>query len=236
MNGPEFERDATRTMLNDFEDIPCMKPLICRFLMWSGMLLAVTVTPVLAQTPPAPPTVIEVAAVKFTPIRAGAGTWYEAEVEIQAKPGSAADNGNFINRVKVTLNLGVFSAKAAPGAKIPDTYYKASAEAVAVETSGGKTSFRFYLPPEIVKRDKITGDLKFYLVELSLDGRALPLTRFHYPAATFGTTTAIVESFRGKLSAEAGVNDGILLPQYLSPFAFDGSRPAPSFIRVESTR
>jgi len=193
-------------------------------------------TPVIAQTPApaAAPTVIEVAAVKFTPIRAGAGTWYEAEVEIQGKPGSATDNGNFINRVKVTLNLGVFSVKAATGAKVPDTYYRASAEAVAVETGGNKTSFRFYLPPEVVKRDKITGDLKFYLVELSVDGKALPLTRFHYPAATFGTTPTIVESFRGKVTAEAGVNDGILLPQYLSPFAIDGSRQAPSFIRVEN--
>ena len=221
-------------MLNDFEDIPCMKPLICRFLMWSGMLAAVTLQPVIAQTPPpAAPTVIEVAAVKFTPIRAGAGTWYEAEVEIQAKAGSAVDNGNFINRVKVTLNLGVFSVKAAAGSKAPDTYYRASAEAVAVEAGGGKTSFRFYLPPEVVKRDKITGDLKFYLIELFVDGKALPLTRFHFPAATF-TRPEIVESFRGKISAEAGVNDGILLPQYLSPFAFDGSRQAPSFIRVEN--
>ena len=95
--------------------------------------------------------------------------------------------------------------------------------------------FRFYLPPEIVKRDQITGDLRFYLVELFVDGKALPLTKYHVPSATL-SKPEIVESFRGKVSSESGVNDGILLPQYLTPFAYVGSPPAPSFIRLETSR
>jgi len=234
MMRPEFERDATRAMLNDFEDIPCMKPLICRFLMWSGMLAAATILPSFAQTAAVAPAPVEVSGIKFGAARTGSGAWYVTEVEVQGRPGAATDNGNFINRVKVTLNIGVFSVKSPQGAKIPDTYYRASAEAVGVETGSGKTVFRFYLPPEIVKRDKITGDLKFYLVELFVGGKALPLTKYHYPAATF-IKPEIVESFRSKVSSEAGANDGILLPQYLTPFAFDNSGPIPSFIRVEST-
>ncbi len=190
------------------------------------------VAPSFAQTSPLPP--VEVASVKFNSIRAGSGAWYETEVEIQARPGAGADNKQFINRVKVTLSLGVFSVKAPAGSKIPDTYYRASAEAVAIEATSGKTAFRFYLPPEIVKRDQITGDQKFYLVELFVDGKALPLTKNHFPIATF-PKPEIVESFRSKVSGEAGANDGILLPQYMTPFAFSGSLPTPSFIRVEST-
>lgn len=213
-----------------------MKPLTCRALLCVGVAAFAALASSFAQTAPAvTPPPIEVTGVKFNPIRAGSGAWYETEVEIQARPGAGADNKQFINRVKVTLNLGIISVKAPAGAKTPDTFYRASAEAVAIEASGGKTMFRFYLPPEIVKRDQITGDQKFYLIELFVDGKALPLTKYHYPAASF-TKPEYVESFRSKVSGEAGANDGIMLPQYLTPFAFTGSPPAPSFIRVESTR
>lgn len=209
-----------------------MKPLTRALL--SACVVAVSViSSVSAQT--TPPPLVEVRNVKFNTARAGSGSWYEAEVEVQPRPSVGADNRNFLNRVKVTLSLGVFSVKAPPGVKIPDTYYRASAEAVALEASGGKSVFRFYLPPEIVKRDQITGDQKFYLVELFVDGKALPLTKYHYPVSTFSSPD-IVESFRSKVASEAGVNDGVMLPQYLTPFANTGSPPAPSFIRIENTR
>lgn len=211
---------------------PSMKPLTCALLSMGVMALS-AISPAFAQTATPPP--VEVAGVKFNPVRAGSGTWYETEVEIQARPGIAVDNKQFINRVKVTLNLGIFSVKAPAGSKVPDAYYRASAEAIAIEATGGRSVFRFYLPPEIVKRDQITGDQKFYLIELFVDGKPLPLTKNHVPAATF-SKPEIVESFRAKVTGEAGANDGILLPQYLTPFANAGSPPPPSFIRVESTR
>lgn len=167
---------------------------------------------------------------KFRPV---AGGWFEAEVEVQAKPSAAATaNRNFVNRVKVTFNLGVFSVKAAQGATVPDTYYRASAEAVAIETTG-RTSFRFYLPPEVVKRDQVTGPQKFYLVELSVGGQAVPLSKNDIPSNF--TTPAFIEGFRSKVSGESSANDGILLPQYLTPFAGAGNN-TPTFIRNEGTR
>ncbi len=193
-----------------------------------GALALSVISPAVAQ--PAAPAPVEVRNVKFN----RAEGWYVTEIEVQGRPGSATDNRNFINRVKVTLNLGIFSVKSPSGAKIPDTYYRASAEAVGIETSGGRSVFRFYLPPEIVKRDQISGDAKFYLVELSVDGKPLPLTEHHYPTSTLKGD--IVESFRSKVSSEAGPNDGILVPQYLTPFAYSNSAPAPSFIRIENTR
>lgn len=231
MRGADFERDGAEAMHNVLLTIPCMKPLIARSLLWMGLLTSVVVAPVSAQ--PAPQAPVEVLDVKFNPVRTNSGTWYETEVQVQ--PRGSADNRQFVNRVKVTLNLGVFSVKAPPGAKVPDTYYRSSAEAVAIEGSGSRVSYRFYLPPEIVKRDQITGDQRFYLVELSVNGQAVPLAKNQFPAATFNKPE-VVESFRSKVASEAGSNDGVLLPQHLSPFAFDGSRPAPSCIRIENTR
>jgi hypothetical protein len=205
-----------------------MKPLNCRALVLVFAVFAAAVSSVFAQTPAPTAAPVEINTVKFRPV---AGGWFEAEVEVQAKPGPAATaNRNFVNRVKVTFNLGVISVKAPQGATLPDTYYRASAEAVAIETNG-RTSFRFYLPPEIVKRDQVTGPQKFYLVELSVGGQALPLTKDSVP--TNFTSSAFVEGFRSKISGEASANDGILLPQYLTPFA-NGGTNTPTFIRVES--
>jgi hypothetical protein len=209
-----------------------MKPLTCRVLLCACALLFSGVAPASAQT--ATPSPIEVNTVRFNTVRAGSSGWYEAEIEIQPKGPQPTDNRNFINRVKVTFSLGIFSVKAAQAVKVPDTYYRVSAEAVAIETSGGKTVFRFYLPPEIVKRDQITGDQKFYLVELFVDGKALPLTKSSVSSSM--NSSVLVEGFRNKVSSDAGANDGIMLPQYLTPFAFGGSPPAPSFIRNEPTR
>jgi hypothetical protein len=207
-----------------------MKPLNCRALALIFAVFAAAVPSVFAQQPAPAAAPVEVANVKFRPV---AGGWFEAEVEVQAKPGPAAvANRNFVNRVKVTFNLGVFSVKAPQGATVPDTYYRASAEAVAIETTG-RASYRFYLPPEIVKRDQISGPQKFYLVELSVGGQALPLTKNDVPSNF--TTPAFVEGFRSKVSGEASANDGILLPQYLTPFAAAGTN-TPTFIRTEGAR
>ena len=208
-----------------------MKSLTCRALLCVCVVALAAVAPSFAQT--LPPPVVEVAGVKFNSVRAGSGAWYETEIEIQTRPGVAADNKQFINRVKVTLSLGVFSVKSPAGAKVPDTYYRASVEAVALEATGGKTAFRFYLPPEIVKRDQVTGDQKFYSVELSVDGKTLPPTKTSVSFTTLGNAQ-VLESFRAKIASDAAVNDGILLPQYLTLFAFDPSRPSPTFIRSEN--
>jgi hypothetical protein len=231
MRAAEFERDGARVMPNVLIQFPySMKPLNCRALVLLFALFAAAVSPAVAQQSPATPAALEVANVRFRPVNGG---WYEAEIEIVAKqPAQAAANRNFINRVKVTLNLGVISVKAPQGATLPDTFYRASAEAVAIETTG-RTAFRFYLPPEIVKRDQISGPQRYYLVELSVGGQPLPLTKSETSSAL--NNVQVVEGFRGKVAAEATANDGILLPQYLTPFAGGGNN-TPSFIRIEATR
>lgn len=221
------------TMLSKY---PRMKPLIPRCFLWAAAFAVSALCSLVAQTPAAGPVDADVADVKFGSVRVGSNTWYEIQIDVATRAGAATDNKRFLNKVKVTLNLGIFSAKAPSGAKVPDTYYRASAEAVAVEATGGKTTFRFYLPPEIVKRDTLTGDQKFYLVELSVDGKPVPLNARTHITTTALPNAAALESFRGEVSSKSGVNDGILLPQHLTPLAFDNSRPYPSMIRLETTR
>ena len=211
-----------------------MKPLARRVLVGFALIAFSALLPAFSHgaNPQSP---ISVATVRFNSVRSATGDWHVTEVELQPRAGEGVKNRNFIDRVKVTLNLGVFSVKSPAGAKVPDTYYRASAEAVAVENTGSRTVFRFYLPPEIVKRDQITGDIKIYLVEVFVDGKPMPMDKDNVSLLTL-PKPEIVESFRSKVSGGAGVNDGILLPQYLTPFANTGSPPSPSFFRLEPAR
>jgi len=170
---------------------------------------------------------VEVTAVRFTITSTtptgGGGLWLETDVEVNVKPGVAKDD-RYLNRVQVTLTLGVESTV---GGKRTD-YYRATAEAVALEE--GRSDFRFYLPPEIVKRDSLPAEARYYAVQITAEGNQLPVGKnFHS-----GSIPKPETFFASKEVTAAAANDGVLLPQFLTPFANDDSRPAPTFIRPEA--
>ncbi len=93
----------------------------------------------------------------------------------------------------------------------------------------GRTNVRFYLPPEIVKRDQLHGDPRYWGVEITAAGKALPPGR-----AAYATSLASAEqrkAFQTRATAAAAANDGILQPQYLTPFAHEYPRATPTFVR-----
>lgn len=218
-------------MHNGFETIPRMKPLIVRSLLWTGLMAvaAMLSSSVQAQSA-APVDQVEVAGVKFNYLRQPNSTsaWQEAEIELTAKPAVASKK--FVNRVKVTFSMAV--EPTTPGSAKALDFYRASAEAITLES--GRSFVRFYLPPDIVKRDGLRGDPKGWLVELSVAGTPVPHVRTS-GSATINDRPAL-ESFKSKITSEAAVNEGVLMPQYLTPYAFDSSRPAPAFLRIESSR
>lgn len=167
---------------------------------------------------------------RFTNVRAPRGTpgtWYEAAVEIDARPGP----GKFANRVRVILSLG-FELPAPPGGSRHVEYYRTEAELVALET--GRAIVRFYLPPELVKRDSLRADPKFWSAELSIGGQPLPAARGRFSAALANADSR--KSFQSRVAADGSANDGLLQAQYLTPFALEYPLATPSFVRRESIR
>lgn len=187
-----------------------------------------------AQPAPAAPAeaaaLVEVAAVKFGGARSAGDNWLEAEVEVNVRPGGRAVSGQFVDRVRLTLSLGVEAADD-KGAKRM-VFHRSSAEAITLE--GGKAFFRFYLPPEVVKRDKLRPDVKYYAVEIEAGGQLQPPVKAS--ASSDFVSAESIKNFLSKVTAESGTNDGVMVPQYLTPFAFDSQRRAPSFVRRESQR
>lgn len=173
---------------------------------------------------------VEVTSVKFLNLRAPSGSignWLEADVVLEARP--APGPARMVARVRVAL-VAAFDLPGAAGGERRLEHYRAEAECVALEP--GRASVRFYLPPEIVKRDQLHGDPKFWSVELSAGGRAIPPGR-----ASFSPALASAEarkSFQSRATAAAAPNEGLLQPQYLTPFALLYPRETPSYVRRDT--
>ena len=173
---------------------------------------------------------VDVATVKFTNLRApngGPGNWLEADIALNVRPAPGSP-GLMVSRVRVSLLVGC-ELPALAGGEHRTEYYRAWAECVALEA--GRADVRFYLPPEIVKRDQLHGDPKYWQVEVIVGGRAQTMGRAGSSPAL--ATAEARSNFLARNSAAAAPNDGLLLPQYLTPFAGEYPRATPSFVRRE---
>jgi hypothetical protein len=174
--------------------------------------------------------VVEVSVVRFGSARPPVGAtepWFEAEVVLAvAVP---PDSSRAISRVGVALTLG-WELPATPNGARRTDYYRAEAECVALET--GRASVRFYLPPELVKRDQLRGTPRLWSVDFSVSGRPVPSTKASQAAAL--VDSAARRAFQGAAAVAAPANAGLLLPQYLTPFAAEYPRATPSFVRRET--
>jgi hypothetical protein len=180
---------------------------------------------------------VEVTAVRFTNLRApsvlGApagpqGNWLEAAVALNVKPPPGSP-GQMVSRVRVTLLVG-FELPGAASKERRYEHFRAEAECVALEA--GRADVRFYLPPEVVKRDQLHGDPKYWGVELAVAGRPIAPARTAY-VNSLGTADQR-KNFQSRGGAAAAPNDGVMLPQYLTPFANEYPRATPSFVRRET--
>jgi hypothetical protein len=171
---------------------------------------------------------VEVTTVTFTNVRAptgSTGTWLQCEITLNAKP-VAGNSSQMVSRVRVSLLLG-FELPAIAGGERRLEHYRAEAECVALEP--GRAYVRFYLPPEIVKRDQLHADPKYWGIELAVAGKALTAARAAY-STSLGTTEQR-KNFQARAGPAAVANDGILQPQYLTPFVDEHPRATPTFVR-----
>jgi hypothetical protein len=180
--------------------------------------------------PPGPVPQLAVAGVKFGWARADGDNWLEAEVELEVRPGGKAVAGEFVDRVRTTLFLACEATNAKGEART--VFYRSSCEAITLE--GGKAQIRFYLPPEVVRRDKLRADVKYYAVDLEAGGEPQPPARGAISPELKSADR--VKNFRDKAGSEAAINEGLLVPQHLTPFAQDPQRRAPTVFRREAQR
>jgi hypothetical protein len=175
---------------------------------------------------------VEVRSVKFATVRPpnGGDAWLESTVELGVNPNPAAGPyGRFADRVQVTLLLSLRTREN------DYTFYRASAEAVTLEA--GRAAIRFYLPPEVLQREQVNTDPFAYAVEVAVGGR--PVTPGAGSLSSSLRTgdpqraAELLRTFKDRAAQAAPRNDGVMVPQYLSPFATAYGNDTPAFVRRE---
>ncbi len=172
-----------------------------RFVQLSPVLLAwgaFALSHALAQPNPAAEN-LEVQDVRADRVRGPGGDWWCMEVRLNARAAGA----RFVRRPGVTVELG-FEVSSDSGRRFE--FYRA--EAVAVTVEQGPVSFRFYVPPEVVERDRVSSLPRFFFVEPTIGGVARP-TRRENVSGTLATPDALAK-FRARVAAEAPANQGVL--------------------------
>jgi hypothetical protein len=199
-------------------------------LVFTRFLAGVTALPCLllsAETPAPrsdPSAEVAVRNVRFERVREQGG-WLEAGVHVAVAP--SANGARHADRVRVALAMAYETEQ---GNETTLRCYTAVAEAITLPV--GTSVIRFYLPPEVVARDRVRVEALHWQVEIEQGGRAVP-------SGGDGMSTSLrnperLRGFKARVERDAPGNRGILVPQYLSPFAHDPRRPAPAFVRRET--
>ncbi|MDQ8185521.1 hypothetical protein [Pelagicoccus sp. SDUM812002] len=149
----------------------------------------------------------------------GREPWYEIAVVVSVEEGESDPDANprFADDVTVSVAL---AAEVNRGRGRGYEFYANRMEYPALEV--GQHAVRFFLPPEIVKRDRVRGEPFAYEIEVfSAEGLEFSLVsnNLDNPAA--------LQSFHSQLAASKS-DSSVLLPQYQTPFAWAYPRDTPT--------
>ena len=185
-------------------------------------LIVLVPTGLFAQSDTGSP--IEVRSVSYDYVRSmgGSDNWLEITAELNVQ-GTRSGNPQFVDSVRVALSLSLRSALEGDSGFV---FFRSDAEASTLET--GTARFRFYLPPAVVRRYQISGEPFAFAVDVWIDGRAIGQT-----ATAVSTNLAspeAVRSFRDRVAQDGVRNDGILLPQFKTPFLIEYTQDTPAFV------
>jgi hypothetical protein len=201
-----------------------------------------------------------VRSVHFDPVKIGGqkNEWIRMQVELQAnfnpetkvsaedKVGKRPANKQWVDKVKVTVTQ-IFKPLGAANST-EYSYYRSSATVLTMEIGSSRSAF-FYLPGDIVKRDRLKLQPDYFYVQLEVGGNEVPLfneagrlTPDMLAAVhkQFSSNKKEFDAARDLADRGATANAGMLRPQYMVPYAiFDTlplSSPSPEFIREDAAR
>ena len=199
---------------------------------------------------------VMVRSVHFDPAKLGGqqNPWIRTQVELRANfnpeakavaevdPAKKPANKLWVDKVKVTLTQIFKPIGATTAAEF--AYYRASATVLTMEVNTERSVY-FYLPGDVVKRDRLKAQPDYYYVQVEVGGAEQPLfTEVGRPVADM--QGALHKMFLDKKAFDdarsladraVNTNNGLLRPQYLVPYSiFDNlpqGSPSPEFIRED---
>ncbi|MEZ5278202.1 MAG: hypothetical protein R3F07_17605 [Opitutaceae bacterium] len=169
-------------------------------------------------------TPIEVRNVRYGYVRpmGGSDNWLEVTVELNVR-GTPVGNPQFVDSVRVALSLSLRNPLEGDSDFV---FFRSDAEASTLES--GAARFRFYLPPAVVRRYQISGEPFAFAVDVWIDGR--PIAQTAAAVSSVLANADALRSFRDRVAQDGVRNDGILLPQFKTPFLIEYARDTPAFV------
>ena len=202
---------------------------------------------------------VAVRSVHFDPVKIGGqkNEWIRMQVELQAafnpetklsaeeKAGKRPANKQWVDKIKVTLTA-IFKPMSVKDAS-EFSYYRASATVLTMEVNSSRSVY-FYLPGDVVKRDRLKLQPDYYYVQLEVGGTEVPL--FTEAGKLVPDQLAAVhkqfvnkkdfDGARDLADRGAAANNGMLRPQYLVPYSIfetlNPGSPPPEYIREDASR
>ena len=185
------------------------KLLLIQFFYWATFFSFSS--PIEAQQDP-----VQLSRVKFGRIKIEGmrDDWLEIEFRLKGGRSRKIDisNPRFVNRVGVVLNLAFVSNSSGR----QRSHFFRSEVLFSTLEAGDDRSIFFYLPPEVVDRDRLPAEPFAYLVELSIGGKELPVRKDHLSSNL--NDLKRMGNFRLRVTRDAIENEGNLLPIYKTPF------------------
>ena len=139
-----------------------------------------------------------------------ADPWWEARITLEADAAVARmreEGRGFVGPVEVSLLV-------ATGRTGDLRYYRSEVTVILLESRRPGMLY-FYLPPEVVRRDRLGSQPFAAMVELTVEGMSQPTRSTHLHG---NLRPEHRESFRARVREEAPRNDGILQPLQRTPF------------------
>lgn len=170
--------------------------------------------------------------IKKVDFRSGEGAfdWNLVAVEVEANenPDPDAPNPNYVDNIRVIVTLG-YEKESGDGF----TFYQAEATIVTLERGDSKR-VGFWLPFDIVERDDLPQEPRYWIVELEVNGKKLDLLSNSASFSSKFTSRQSVEGFLAQASSQLSATEGIFVPGYLSPNPPIDGREPPAFIRRDA--
>ena len=159
---------------------------------------------------------------------ASKGDWLECSLLMEVRRDSSdreRKNPDYIDGLVVTLMLGIELGRSSSSERQFEFY---DAEANLVSLPEGRHIVRFYLPPEVVERDRIGQQVHSYLIRLSRGERVLGES-----VSRNLERASIRDRFLARIDSDATENQGILLAQPFTPFVVAYPDDTPSYRGVK---
>jgi hypothetical protein len=154
--------------------------------------------------------------------------WVQMEIQLSCNgnPSPEARDRRFVENIKVKAYLAYVLDKSAG----KFDFYTSEVEIVVME-QGDDNNVYFYLPGQIVDRDRLpTSDPDYYFVDISVGGELQPSQKSARSSSI--SNEAILASMKAKAESEGGENDFILMPVYYVPAQYlDRVDDLPTFLR-----